>query len=101
MVPDPNMPQGQPVMGGAPDTPPPVAGQDPNAMKMMLAHALMGGGQGGPPPSSFLGGLSQGMNPMVQQMMMQKLMGGMPQQQGPGGFMQSTVAPSVPLAPTS
>ncbi len=87
--PDSSTDPAQPPVGGAPPTSPPV---DPNGMKMMLARALMGGqGGGGAPPTSFAGGLSQGMNPLVQQMMMQKLMGGMPGMQQP-----AAPAPQVP-----
>jgi hypothetical protein len=81
-------------MSTLPNFNPPVAspaapGVDPAAsagispqMKMMMAQALMGGagGGGGGAQNSFAGGLSQGVNPMLQAMirqrMMQQMMGG-------------------------
>lgn len=54
------------------------AGQPTDPRRMMLAQALMGGNQG-PPANSLAGGLSQGLNPMMRMLMMQKM-----QQQPPG-----------------
>ena len=66
-----DMPGGNPApMGNAPQT-------DPNAQsyqKMLLAQALMGGSR--PGQNSFAGGLAQGIQPIIQRMMMQKMMQG-------------------------
>lgn len=68
---------------------PPSVASDPMAMKrMMLAHALMGGA-----PQI---GVPQGVSPIVQQMMMQRMaqMNGLPQTPG-----QAPVAPQLATAP--
>lgn len=72
---------------------------NPEMQKMMLAQALMGGGQGGP-QNSFMGGLAQGISPMMRAMMMQKLMSAQapqqPQQPPPGQQQMPDQSASMP-----
>lgn len=80
---------------------PAPAPQDPNAanyQRMMMALALMGAGGAGGGQNSFAGGLSQGLSPLVRQMMMQKMMQGMQPQmpQAPAAPPQQSPVPAQP-----
>lgn len=84
--------------GGPPAADPTqAAGMSPQA-KMMIAQALMGGQGGGgmgAPQNGFAGGLSAGVNPMLQAMMRQKMM-----QQMMGGGAPAAPAMAPPMGGT-